>query len=62
MKQGGSDAIGEKRRGEIIQHRAEHELRLVEPAALEHRHPSKGLQHLVEATLLAERSLVAITG
>ena len=62
MKQGGRDAIGEKRRGEIIQHRAEHELRLVEPAALEHRHAGEALQHLVEATLLAERPLVAVTG
>src|SRR5205085_4152741 len=62
MKQGGRDAIGEKRRGEIIQHRAEHELRLVGPAALEHRHAGEALQHLVEATLLAERPLVAITG
>ncbi len=62
MEQRRRDAIGEQRRGEIIEHRAEHELRLVGSAALKHRHAAEALQHLVEATLFAERSVVAIPG
>src|SRR5205823_14061130 len=41
---------------------AEHELRLVRSAALEHRHAAQTLQYLIEASLLAERTRVAIAG
>src|SRR5205814_304799 len=62
VKQRGGDAIGKQRRGEVIQHRAQYEMRLVRPAALEHRHAAEALQYLVEAALVAERARVAIAG
>src|SRR5260370_27706349 len=61
-KQRGSDAVGEERRGEIIEDRAQHHLRLVGPAALKDRHPAQALQDLVEAALLAQRSAIAVAG
>ena len=62
MVQRRGNAIGQERRGEIVEHRAEHELGLVGAAALEHRHAAEALQHLVEPALVAERALIAITG
>src|SRR5579884_3541691 len=58
----GGDAVGGERRGEIVEHRAEYELRRVGRAALEHGDAAEALQDLVEPALVAERSLVAITG
>src|SRR5271156_1068516 len=62
LEQRGRDAVGEERRGEIIEDRAQHHLRLVGPAALKNRHPAEALQDLVEAALLAQRSAVAVAG
>jgi hypothetical protein len=47
---------------EVVEHRAEYQLRLVGPAALEHRHAAQALQHLVETALVDERPLIAIAG
>ena len=60
LEQRGGDAIGEQRRGEVVEYRAKHQLRPVGPAALEYRHAAQALQDLVEAALLAERSRVAV--
>src|SRR5580704_13847952 len=62
LEQRGSDAVGEERRREIIEDRAQHHLRLVGPAALKDRHPAEALQDLVEAALFAQRSAVAVAG
>ena len=62
LEQRGSDAVGEERRGEIIEDRAQHHLRLVGPAALKDRHSAEALQDLVEAALLAQRPDVAVAG
>ena len=43
VKERRRDAIGQQRRGEVIEHRAEHELRLVVAAALEHRDAASGI-------------------
>src|SRR5260370_34763871 len=61
-KQRGSDAVGEERRGEIIEDRAQHHLRLVGAAALKDRHSAEALQDLVEAAPLAPWSAVALAG
>jgi hypothetical protein len=62
VKQRGGYTIGEERRGEVVEHRAEHHLRPVGAAALEHRHAGEALQHLVEPALVAERSAVPVAG
>src|SRR3954466_6183377 len=60
LEQRGGDAIGEQRRGEVVEYRAKHQLRCVGPAALEDRHAAQALQDLVEAALLAQWSRVAV--
>src|ERR1700733_9355692 len=60
LEQRGSDAIGEQSRGEVVEYRAKHQLRPVGAAALEDRHAAQALQDLVEASLLAERTRVAV--
>ena len=62
MKQCRSDAIGEQRRGEIVEHRPQHHLRLVGPTTLKHRHSAEALQDLIEAAFFAERPIVSIAG
>src|SRR5205823_3567129 len=51
MKQRRRDAVGEQGRSEVIEHRAEHQLRPLLPAALRHRDAGQALQYLVEAAL-----------
>src|SRR6476620_4904491 len=62
LEQRRGDAIGEQRRGEVVEYRAKHQLRSVGPAALEYRHAAQALQDLVETALLAEWARVAVTG
>jgi hypothetical protein len=62
VKQRCGYTIGEQRRGEGVEHRAEHYLRPVGAAPLEHRHAGEVLQDLVEPALVAERLAVAVAG
>src|ERR1700751_6459132 len=55
MEKRRGNAISEQRRGEIIEHRAQHHLRLASRSALKYCNAGKAWQDLVKSALLAER-------
>jgi len=62
MVQRRGDAIGEQRRGEIVEHRTQHHLRCAGRGTLKHCNTGKALQDLIKPAFLAERPAVAVTG
>src|SRR5215469_18733600 len=62
MEKRRGNAISEQRRREIIEHRAQHHLRLACRGALKHCDAGKALQDLVKPSLFTERPTIAVTG
>src|SRR5215472_8649008 len=61
MVKRGGNAVGEQSRREIIEHRAQYDLRPLGRGALKHCNPGKALPHLIKPALFTERPAIAVT-